>query len=171
MSADAMFDRYADAQGELISAGRLLKSAALALRSTQECRSGGPSAEVRASTLGLAEAAAAAIRRAAEMEADSRDAVACAIEASIYRAFGLVTVIVSALRAPQTVGAQDLNDDPVADALEIAADLLGEDPDEGLAGEFRELLHALLAQTKAQVPPPRRPTLEVVRPGQQEVRS
>lgn len=140
-ASDAIFDRCAEAQGKLVSAGRLLRSAALALRSAEECSEcSAPSAAVRASALKLAKAAADAIHQVLDARQVDDDST---VDGDIYNAFGLVTVIVSALQAPRVIVSQDLCTCPLADALEIAAEFIGEELDEGLAGKLEEQLHAL----------------------------
>jgi len=138
-ASDATFDRCAEAQGKLISAGRLLRCAGLALRSGDEC-SRAPSAAVRASALKLAKAGADAIRQVLEARQVDDD---CSVDGKIYNAFGLVTVILSALQAPRVIVAQDLCTYPLADALEVAAEFIGEELDQGLSEKLEEQLHAL----------------------------
>ncbi len=140
-TSDAIFDRCAEAQGKVISAGRLLRSAALALRSAEECSEcSAPSAAVRVSALKLAKAASDAIHQV--LDARKVDDIST-VDGKLYNAFGLVTVIVSALQAPRVIVSQDLCTYPIADALEIAAEFIGEELDEGLAGKLEEQLHTL----------------------------
>jgi len=127
----------AAAQDELESAGGLLRAAAGAMRA-------GQFEEVRSGTRAIVDAAQKSLGRALDhlhnigYECYGEDALRVITE--IYKVHGTLCVIDAALSAEKEVSGRGMVGHPIAEALDVAADVVGEDCEQGISLRAEELL-------------------------------